>query len=394
MNEPNKIVNSKDIKNRIDSFTRMMMSISIIDGLTQIILIPNMYYLKETLNNPPSIAAHLMFLYMLPYSLKFVYGYLSDNYFLFGYRMKGYFIIFGMIECLVMFSLATKTSQTNFSFCMMIFIHNMSVSFREALGEGLIAIISKLKEEYIQCIEEETPDMINQELAHYQNDPLANYKKSRDNISIFFIMKALGITLGSFIGGNFLHLTRLENVYFVAAFLPIIIMFQAIFLFDEPRQIFSLDNRRRVFVEDVAAVKSVLTHPDVYYPLVVLLLFCMLPNIHHGIQWIVIDVLKFTPVKIGFSHVLSGVLYIILMVIVYSNIKKYSLLFIFSLAMFSNFLSLPMNLTITNENLRVEGNLQILVYTSSVFFRKFSTELMMIPTFSRICAICPVHHES
>lgn len=61
-------------------------------------MIPNMFFLKQTLNNDPSTAAHMMFLYTLPYSLKPICGYLSDNFFIFGYRMKGYFIIFGIIE--------------------------------------------------------------------------------------------------------------------------------------------------------------------------------------------------------------------------------------------------------------------------------------------------------
>lgn len=64
----------------------MMITISIVDGLAQMILIPNMYYLKDKLGNEPAAAAHLMFIYTLPYTLKPICGYLSDNYFLFGYR--------------------------------------------------------------------------------------------------------------------------------------------------------------------------------------------------------------------------------------------------------------------------------------------------------------------
>lgn len=212
---------------------------------------------------------------------------------------------------------------------------------------------------------------------------------------MFFIMKIVGITVGSFIGGNFLDSIRLENVYIIAAVFPMIVIFQAIFLFQEQRAILHYSRFTEAkFTENVNSVHTVLTHPDIFAPLLLLVVYSFLPNIHHGIQWFVIDVLRFTPTKIGISHLISGIVYIVSMYIVYLNAKKFSLYSIFFFAMILNLLSLPLNLTITMTYFHLPKPFQILVYASSHFFRKFTTELMMIPTFSRICAICPVNHES
>lgn len=76
------------------------------------------------------------------------------------------------------------------------------------------------------------------------------------------------------------------------------------------------------------------------------------------------------------------------------NLKKYSLINIFAFAMVLNFMALPLNFTLTLEKFNLGDAGKILVFASTTFFRKFTVELMMIPTFSRICAICPVNHES
>jgi hypothetical protein len=255
-------------------------------------------------------------------------------------------------------------------------------------------IITKMKEELREVLEEERSESAGSDEVE---DPLASYKMSRDNISLFFIMKALGMAIGVYIGGHTSNIFNIESVYLLAAFLPLIVIFQGIFFFHESRSIFNSnlpDFIPRNFFQDLTAVKMVLTHPDVYYPLLVLFAYNFLPNIHHGLQWMVIDVHKFTPKVIGVSHLISGIIYIVCMCFARLYLKKYSLIGIFAFAMILNFVALPLNFMMTMETWNLSEATKILVFSSTTFFRKFTVELMMIPTFSRICAICPLNHEA
>lgn len=113
-------------------------------------------------------------------------------------------------------------------------------------------------------------------------------------------MKTSGITISIFIGGHCLHYVDLKYLYLVTATFPLIVVLQAVLFYNEPclyqnGQIDGIvqegiDRKKRSFWRDFRAVKAVLTHPDVFYPLMVLVFFNLSPNINHGIRWFVIDI--------------------------------------------------------------------------------------------------------
>lgn len=118
--------------------------------------------------------------------------------------------------------MAIFVPEENSLFCSLMLIHTTAVAFREALGgnfiifvpkltflEGLIIIISKLKESYNEIQNEENESLVNNIVT---KDPFESYRISRNSISKFFIMKIIGVTIGTYIGGYCMHFTMLKNM--------------------------------------------------------------------------------------------------------------------------------------------------------------------------------------
>ncbi len=74
-----------------------ILSIYFVEGALSLSKLAQTFYLKDTLHLSPSGLSALTGLFTLPWTIKPLYGFLSDGVSLFGYRRKSYLIICGLV---------------------------------------------------------------------------------------------------------------------------------------------------------------------------------------------------------------------------------------------------------------------------------------------------------
>ena len=77
---------------------------------------------------------------ILPWSLKIVYGLISDNVPLFGSRRKSYILFFSMLQCLTMWLLAMDKTQNESFTAWMLFVANLCMAFSDVIVDSLLVI--------------------------------------------------------------------------------------------------------------------------------------------------------------------------------------------------------------------------------------------------------------
>lgn len=124
-------------------FKRMMYFISINSGFYAFCGNINYYYISELLQRPPGDFSLFNSIGGIAWSIKPIFGWMSDSYYPFRYRFKIYIIlccIFHILTCV--FVIFNKPDFT--IFCIASFIININVSFIDTLASGFTAINTKL----------------------------------------------------------------------------------------------------------------------------------------------------------------------------------------------------------------------------------------------------------
>ena len=87
-----------------------IMTIYFVEGAISLSYLARTFLLKDTLHLGPSENAALSGLFTLPWTIKPLYGFLSDSVPIFGYRRRSYLILAGIIGCVSYLSLGVLTS--------------------------------------------------------------------------------------------------------------------------------------------------------------------------------------------------------------------------------------------------------------------------------------------
>ena len=88
----------------------------------------------------PSYVQSIMATIMLPWSIKLLYGLISDNFVICGSRRKSYLLIGALTQFLSMIALAfNSTGNLHFTIACL-FLSNLSVAFSDVIVDSLMVI--------------------------------------------------------------------------------------------------------------------------------------------------------------------------------------------------------------------------------------------------------------
>jgi folate/biopterin transporter len=95
------------------------------------------YFYKDTLKTDPATLSTVTSLTALPWTIKPLYGFLSDGWPIFGYRRKPYIIIAGAVGSVSWFCMAVFVNDVWFGFACM-FFGSMALSVCNVIAEGML----------------------------------------------------------------------------------------------------------------------------------------------------------------------------------------------------------------------------------------------------------------
>lgn len=171
---------------------------------TAVMLATNDYYKAYLHVDPGEMQLYIAIIH-LPWSLKIIFGIISDNLPICGTKRKSYLIIMGVVQFLCIFSLS-------------VFL------FEDPLGVALILGLTSTSEAFINVVSDAIM------VIQSRKDPQYG---SQDFVTLIFFLEGVGGGLGATVGGLITQYAHPKWVFFGYSFLGLFVTFFALKLTSE-----------------------------------------------------------------------------------------------------------------------------------------------------------------
>ncbi len=260
---------------RRDLSTFLIPFVYFIAGATTIAGIATTFYYKEDLHLSIEQVSILGSLSIIPWSIKPLYGFLSDRFPLFGLRRKPYLFLSGVFGALGYLSLATWVQGFGGA-AIAVLLSGLGLAMADVIVDGIVAERSRTQTE-------------------------AGKLQSICRASIMF-----GALLVAYLSGVLVEMIGARNVFFITGALPLLTTALSLFILEEKGkevQIFSLRETWKKF-------KGALT-PAILWSAFFLFLWRSTPSSGGAFNYFVIDEFGFSPEFFGRLAVISRVMAIV-----------------------------------------------------------------------------------
>ena len=202
-----------------------IITIYFVEGALGIARLAQSYLFKDTLHLGPAELSALSGLFVLPWTLKPLYGFLSDGIPLFGYKRKSYLILCGVIGTIAYgilgyeplwdhLSLATSTQGT----VVALMVGSACIAFSDVVADGIVVT--------------RTREIANRELqmrslgdddSHNLLDESNSAKTAGGLQSLCWGASAIGGLLSAYFSGSLLEVMSVRSIFGLTAILPFLV---------------------------------------------------------------------------------------------------------------------------------------------------------------------------
>lgn len=180
--------------------------ISFNQGLGSISELAVQYYFKDELHLEPARLSQIYSFILIPWTIKPLFGMITDLFPIMGYRRKIYIILCGLL-CFSCWLGMTFFVNNLFSAVFCLLLINISISFSTVLGEAVVVELSQLEK-------------------------VNSSNSAKDYVSLFFFCKYCGALLSAYLKGLFVEIFSIRWVFFLASLLPWLIVSSGILLIE------------------------------------------------------------------------------------------------------------------------------------------------------------------
>lgn len=256
-------------------------TIYFVEGALGLARLAQTYLLKDELHLGPAELSALTGLFSLPWTIKPLYGFLSDGVPLFGYRRRSYLILAGMIGCFS-YSLvghrfwgAINGDALIPATVACLILSSACIAFSDVVADGIV--VQKSRD---------------------SKDP----KIAGGLQSLCWGSAAIGALLSAYFSGSLLEIMKPQDVFSITAFLPFVVASIG-FMIDEtpiPQQgTAALSRPLDGAKSQIDALWSAIRQPSIYKPALFLFLWQSTPTSDGAFFFFMTEELKFGPEFLG-----------------------------------------------------------------------------------------------
>ena len=335
-----------------DATTLLIPFVYFIAGATALAGVAATFYYKEDLQLTIVQVQFLGSISIIPWSIKPLYGFLSDRQPILGMHRKPYLILAGLLGSLGYFSLATWV--TNFSGAVIaIIISGMGFALADVIVDGIVAERSR------------------------------SQKEAGKLQTICRAALMLGALIVAYASGVLVEKIGARNVFFVTAFLPLFTVVFALMMSEVPIAVSKFS-----FRETWRQIKSALT-PAILWSALFLFVWRATPSSGGALNYYVIDELGFTPEFFGRLVMISRIMGIVGIVIFRKFLLSIPLKkLLIAIVFLSVILSLP-SIGLVYGWYEYLGMSPQLFAMADEFISAPLTEIGFIPLMVLIARVCP-----
>lgn len=271
-------------------------TIYFVEGALGLARLAQTFLLKDELHLGPAELSALTGLFALPWTIKPLYGFLSDGFPLFGFRRRSYLILCGLVGTL------SYTLVGNRFFGLLnegdpwiipatvgaLIVSSACIAFSDVVADGIVV--------------QKTRD---------SNDP----KIAGGLQSLCWGSAAIGGLLSAYFSGSLLEIMKPQDVFTITAFLPLVVASIALLINETPVQddsIALIDGDQSDIESDkiqsqIQSLWEAIKQPSIYKPALFLFLWQSTPTSDGAFLYFMTDELGFGPEFLGRVRLFSAI---------------------------------------------------------------------------------------
>lgn len=202
------------------------------------------------------------------WSIKPLYGWISDSFYPFRYRIKSYILFWCSLHCATCLWVF-NTAEPGFPTILWSNVSlNMCVAFIDALAEGISAVNTKMTKKILALKEVEK-----RETGNVLEDEGDNEMKSFGN---FNLIRGMFRAIMGLAGGVMADYVSIQVSYLILAFYPVIMILYGVFMFKEQRKR-TWFTSLGVIIKGLVLLFKVIIRPFILLPTIYMFLNVLLP---------------------------------------------------------------------------------------------------------------------
>ena len=233
-----------------------IMTIYFVEGALGLARLAQTFLLKDELHLGPAEMSALTGIFALPWTVKPIYGFISDGFPLFGYRRRSYLILAGLVGALSYFLLGSNfmglfDDNLVQATIASLLVSSACVAFSDVVADGIVV--------------QETRD---------SNDP----KVAGGLQSLCWGSAAIGGLISAYFSGSLLEVMNPRDVFSLTAILPLLVAIIAFFVNESPLQEESTKGAVEGIQEQASTLWSAIKEPSIWKPALFLFLWQSTPT--------------------------------------------------------------------------------------------------------------------
>jgi BT1 family len=276
--------------------TLAIVTIYFVEGALGLARLAQSFLLKDELSLGPAELSALTGLFVLPWTIKPLYGFLSDGFPLFGYRRKSYLIAAGLLGTLSYGILSVDavwaglppSTATTYTIAALL-VSSACIAFSDVVADGIV--VTRTRESSVAASASASSSSSTNSLDGA--DPLpgevANATDGSATAgtlqSLCWGASAIGGLLSAYFSGSLLEIMSVRSIFGITAVLPFMVALIAWNMDEKPvasANALDEDNNNVVVLDGIRAqvqqLWEALRQPAIYKPALFIFLFQSTPN--------------------------------------------------------------------------------------------------------------------
>ncbi|MGQ9838013.1 MAG: folate/biopterin family MFS transporter [Cyanobacteriota bacterium] len=246
-----------------------------VQGAVGLARLATSFYLKDTLGLSPAQVAALMGIAVIPWTLKPLYGLLSDTVPIAGYRRKPYLVLSGLLGSGAWLGMALWAPTAGLA-TMWVVLGSLAVAVGDVIVDSLV--VERVRE--------------------------SDWAGTGTLQSLTWGATALGSLLTAYLGGALLAHYPPQVVFVATAFLPLLIAFAALVITDHP---VALSRGWDPLQQQVEEVWRALRQPSIFLPVLFVFVWQATPSADVAFFYFVTNDLGFGPEFLGQVRLVTSI---------------------------------------------------------------------------------------
>lgn len=258
-----------------------ILSVYFVQGILGLARLALSFFLKDELGLTPAQVAALFGVVVLPWTLKPIYGFLSDGLPIFGYRRRPYLVLSGILGAISWISLATIV-HTPIAAAIAIALNSFSIALSDVIVDSLV--VQKVRVE--------------------------SQAKAGSLQSLCWGISSLGGLITAYLSGVLLEYFTTRTIFWITASFPLLVSAAAWLIAESPvsKDASVDDNSNSISIKhQLQQVRAAVTQKVIWLPTAFIFLWNATPTAESAFFFFTTNELHFEPEFLGRVHLVTSI---------------------------------------------------------------------------------------